>query len=64
LTPIEKAVVERWRSVERWRRAVVMDVVVVAVMLLRLSFFLSLNSSSQETRKRDVGSYEYICLYK
>jgi uncharacterized membrane protein len=40
LTPIEKAVVERWRSVERWRRAVVMDVVVVAVMLLRLAFFL------------------------
>jgi hypothetical protein len=28
------------------------------------AFFLSLNSSSQETRKRDVGSYEYVYINK
>jgi hypothetical protein len=54
LTPIEKAVVERWRSVERWRRAVVMDVVVVAVMLLRLSFFELLLPRDKEERWRKL----------
>jgi hypothetical protein len=32
LTPIAKAVVEKWRRVEMMRRAVVMDVVVIVAM--------------------------------